>query len=277
MTRTIQKQAEPGTAPRPRGPAPAPKPHAPRPPWAPAQRDEPARSPRGNRTGLPDALKAGVEALSGLAMDDVRVHRNSSLPAAIGAFAYTKGSDIHVAPGQERHLPHEAWHVAQQKQGRVRPTMQLKAGAPVNDDPTLEREADDMGARAAQMRSDGAEGPRQLRIAAGPNGSVHQLVAVDLYRSGNANSPRMDNVRDHDVTIDNGVVKANTGGISTNSNQGALQGKVWRFPKDTNPPDNIGIVNDHGTHYAWQSTEDVTKDVFKQRLALSHASFVKTF
>jgi hypothetical protein len=27
-------------------------------------------------------------------------------------------------PGQEQHLPHEAWHVVQQKQGRVKPTGQ---------------------------------------------------------------------------------------------------------------------------------------------------------
>src|SRR3972149_4709273 len=34
-----------------------------------------------NRTGLPDALKTGIESLSGLALDDVRVHYNSSKPA----------------------------------------------------------------------------------------------------------------------------------------------------------------------------------------------------
>src|SRR6185503_18138058 len=69
-------------------------------------------------------------------------------PARLGAFAYTQGSDIHLGPGQERHLPHEAWHVVQQKQGRVAPTRQLMGGAPVNDDRGLEREADLMGARA---------------------------------------------------------------------------------------------------------------------------------
>jgi hypothetical protein len=56
-----------------------------------------------------------------------------------------------VAPGQERHLPHEAWHVVQQKQGRVKPTMQLKDGTPVNDDGGLEHEADMMGAKAVQF------------------------------------------------------------------------------------------------------------------------------
>jgi hypothetical protein len=97
-----------------------------------------------NRTGLPDRLKTGVEAASGLAMDDVRVHRNSPEPAKLGALAYTQGSDIHLGPGQEEHLPHEAWHVVQQKQRRVRATTQMK-GIGVNDDTALEREADHMG------------------------------------------------------------------------------------------------------------------------------------
>jgi len=69
---------------------------------------------RGNSTGMPDNLKAGVESLSGIDMSDVRVHYNSLKPAEVGALAYTQGTDTHVAPGQERHLPHEAWHVVQQ-------------------------------------------------------------------------------------------------------------------------------------------------------------------
>ena len=67
-----------------------------------------------NMTGMPDHLKAGVESLSGFSMDDVRVHYNSDKPATVQALAYTQGTDIHVAPGQEQHLPHEVWHVAQQ-------------------------------------------------------------------------------------------------------------------------------------------------------------------
>ena len=110
-----------------------------------------------NRTGLPDQLKQGVEALSGVAMDDVRVHRNSARPAQLQAHAFAQGSDIHLAPGQEQHLPHEAWHVVQQKQGRVRATAQLKAGEALNDDRGLEREADMMGARA--LGTAPAQGP----------------------------------------------------------------------------------------------------------------------
>ena len=83
-------------------------------------------------------------------MDAVAVHRNSREPAQLGALAYARGTDIHLGPGQEKHLPHEAWHVVQQAQGRVRPTRQMKAGVPINDDRALELEADLMGARAVR-------------------------------------------------------------------------------------------------------------------------------
>lgn len=100
-----------------------------------------------NETGMPDNLKAGIEDLSGFSMDNVRVHYNSDKPATVQALAYTQGTDIHVAPGQEQHLPHEAWHVAQQMAGRVEPTTEV-GGLPVNDNMDLEHEADVMGAKA---------------------------------------------------------------------------------------------------------------------------------
>ncbi len=99
---------------------------------------------------LPDNVKQGVESLSGISMNDVKVHYNSAKPAQLNAHAYAQGTDIHIASGQEKHLPHEAWHVVQQKQGRVQPTTMMKAKVPVNDDQVLEKEADVMGARALQ-------------------------------------------------------------------------------------------------------------------------------
>ena len=72
--------------------------------------------------GLPTALKSGIESLSGMSMDHVKVHYNSAKPAQLQPHAYAQGSDIHVGPGQERHLPHEAWHIVQQAQGRISAT-----------------------------------------------------------------------------------------------------------------------------------------------------------
>ncbi len=111
--------------------------------------DLPLRTRGGAVTPVPASLKERVENLSGVAMNDVRVHHNSAKPAQLQALAYTQGTQIHLAPGQERLLPHEAWHVVQQKQGRVIPTLRAP-GLAINDDAGLEREADDFGARAAR-------------------------------------------------------------------------------------------------------------------------------
>lgn len=100
-----------------------------------------------NETGLPTELRSGLENLSGEDLSGVRVHRNSDKPEALNAHAYAQGQDIHLAPGQEKHLPHEGWHVVQQMQGRVAPTIQKKDAA-INDDAGLEKEADVMGAKA---------------------------------------------------------------------------------------------------------------------------------
>lgn len=123
-------------------------------PHGPAQRrvDDSARQrepAHGGPESLPADLQHGLETLSGHSLDDVRVHRNSSRPAQLEAAAYAQGRDIHLAPGQDHHLPHEAWHVVQQRQGRVRATTGV-AGVPVNDNAALEREADNMGRQATR-------------------------------------------------------------------------------------------------------------------------------
>ncbi|MGZ5007645.1 MAG: eCIS core domain-containing protein [Methylobacter sp.] len=130
------------------------------------QREQQASS-KPNTTGLPDNLKPGIESLSGLSMDSVKVHYNSSQPAQFNALAYAQGADIHIAPGQEQHLPHEAWHVVQQTQGRVKPTVRMNAGVPVNDDEELEREADVMGIKALQMKD--------AKAALAANDPAHKL------------------------------------------------------------------------------------------------------
>jgi len=116
---------------------------------APTQMHQEQAESSPNRTGMPDGLKAGIESLSGMDLSDVRVHANSNMPAQINALAYAQCSDIHLGPGQESHLPHEAWHIVQQRQGRVQPTMQMR-GRKLNADSFLEHEADVMGARALQ-------------------------------------------------------------------------------------------------------------------------------
>ena len=103
-----------------------------------------------NKTGMPDNLKTGIEQLSGIDISDVRVHYNSPKPAQLNAHAYAQGTEIHLSPGQEKHLPHEAWHTVQQKQNRVTPTIETN-GVSINDSPALEKEADIMGDKASSI------------------------------------------------------------------------------------------------------------------------------
>ncbi len=124
-------------------------------------RDKPffmANRPMGeNKTGIPDKLKENVENMSGISLDDVKVHRNSTLPVKYNALAFTQGSEIFLGPGQERHLAHEAWHVVQQKQGRVSASTLKVGDKNVNDDTKLENEADRKGKMAESVNGYSSE------------------------------------------------------------------------------------------------------------------------
>ena len=149
---------------------------------------------KGNNTGLPDHLKDNVENMSGYSMDDVKVHFNSSKPETLQAHAYAQGTDIHLGPGQEKHLPHEAWHVVQQKQGRVQPTMQLK-GVDINNQEGLETEADVMGERALQLQVK----PSVLSFKDGHKSHIIQREIAD--EEINRHLREMDRRRDFDIGV----------------------------------------------------------------------------
>ena len=134
-----------------------------------------------NETGMPNALKSGLENLSGVDLSGVRVHRNSSKPEAIQAHAFTQGQEIHLAPGQEKHLPHEGWHAVQQMQGRVAPTIQKK-DALINDDADLEKEADVMGDKAVQMKANDSDSQTKNTGTSTNNNGVIQRAMKFEYQ-----------------------------------------------------------------------------------------------
>ena len=103
--------------------------------------EERQRRQQPNLTGIPTQMKMDFEQRSGLSFDDVRVHYNSDKPRKIGALAYTQGTQVHIGPGQERHLRHELGHVVQQKMGIVQATHR-KQGLAINRSLVLEHWAD---------------------------------------------------------------------------------------------------------------------------------------
>lgn len=122
--------------------------------------------PAGGGTPLPTDLRTLMESLLGSDFASVRVHQ-TPYAQAIGARAFTRGNDLYFAPGAydpespngRELIGHELTHVVQQHQGRVPVTSQV-GGAPANDDPGLEREADQMGAKAA--RAEHPAGPSTI-------------------------------------------------------------------------------------------------------------------
>jgi hypothetical protein len=99
---------------------------------------------------------------------NIKFIKNDETATQIKALAYTQGNDVHFAPGQynpgsqkgQELLGHELSHVVQQREGRVKPTnkqqssyakaSEVNEGMPVNNEPALEKEADEQGRYAAQ-------------------------------------------------------------------------------------------------------------------------------
>ncbi len=115
-------------------------------------------TPKAGGWPLPRDVQAKMESALGANFSDVRIHVGPEA-TAIGAIAFTWGSDIHFAPGQYNpHTPHgqsllghELTHVVQQRAGRV--SNPFGSGVAVVQDHALEAEADRLGRQAAMSRT----------------------------------------------------------------------------------------------------------------------------
>ncbi len=114
--------------------------------------------PKSGGWPLPRDVQTKMEAALGASFSDVRVHVGPEA-AAIGAIAFTWGSDLHFAPGQYNpHTPHgqfllghELTHVVQQRAGRV--SNPFGTGVAVVQDQALEAEADRLGRMASMSQA----------------------------------------------------------------------------------------------------------------------------
>jgi hypothetical protein len=109
---------------------------------------------KGGGTQLPAPVRARMESAFGVDFSAVRIHEGDGLAEQMNAEAYTQGTDIHFAAGtySPELLGHELTHVVQQAQGKVQVT-QEKQGVGLNDNASLEHEADAIGATAAAGQS----------------------------------------------------------------------------------------------------------------------------
>jgi hypothetical protein len=162
-----------------------------------------------------------MEGAFGVHFSQVRVHEGSQA-AALGAIAYTQGNDIHFSPGSydpashagQELLGHELTHVVQQGAGRV--SVPQGKDAPINTDPALEAEADELGRRAARGEPVRVPGARGAPMAGGPIQGVFLDQALE--------PPRDDgNPRERD---NHAKGRAVTGALSEVKTLGHLK-RIW--------------------------------------------------
>ncbi|PZV12170.1 MAG: hypothetical protein DCF20_18050 [Pseudanabaena sp.] len=102
------------------------------------------QSVRGGGRSLDAGLQQSMGQAMGADFSGVKVHTDSQsdqLNQSIQAKAFTTGQDVFFrqgaydssSKGGQELIAHELTHVVQQSQGRVKPTMQMKGGVPVND------------------------------------------------------------------------------------------------------------------------------------------------
>ena len=97
------------------------------------------------------------------------------------------------------------------------------------------------------------------------------IVPEDVFRLGNAQSPRLGNVRDRDVDLivinDILVVIANGKGISVFDKTGIeaapFEGWVWQLPAALHLPAGLKLVKDKPHHYCIAPTVNMPVDKYK--------------
>jgi hypothetical protein len=137
---------------------------------------------------LPAAVRQKMESFFSTSFGDVRVHVGSQA-SAIGALAFTQGSNLYFAQGQynpntprgQQILAHELTHVVQQRAGRVRNP--FGSGVAVVQDRSMEAEAERMGHLAALHKE-----KTSTSVAVGPNsanrGTGQNAVQPMLWAAG---------------------------------------------------------------------------------------------
>lgn len=132
----------------------------------------------GTGTALPENVRGQMEQSMNADFSNVKVHTGSGKAEQAGALAVAQGNEVHFAQGQynpasktgQELLGHELAHVKQQQEGRVKANS-VVGNLAVNDDASLEHEADKAGAAAANGKTapiaGKAGGAPQAKKAAG--------------------------------------------------------------------------------------------------------------
>lgn len=106
-------------------------------------------------------------------------------------------------------------------------------------------------------------------------------LSTDLYRLGNASSPKMDNARpskDVETFQKNNItwVKGKRKGVSTTSEPyPTTQRNVWKIAKGKSYPNDLYVYNDTGNHWSWAPAKDMPYSTYVDLLKQTNSLFIK--
>jgi Domain of unknown function (DUF4157) len=175
---------------------------------------------RARAGGLPGPILVEMEQSFGEDFSDVRIHEGPEA-AAVGAVAYTQGTDIYFQPGYfdpasqsgKELLAHELTHVVQQRAGRVAPDAgPMGKDLPLNADAALEAEADAAGARAARGESAGVSGSGRSGDGGSAGAPIQRYAAVALdgaqWKLSDGNRILTRDAASHEMYAEHGTIAA---------------------------------------------------------------------
>lgn len=276
----VQRKALPGAATSTPGASPLPSaspsrllslfsPHVAgrRDPEQPVQRQDAPPAASGGGRALPGAVRGKMETAFGSDFSGVRIHEGPEA-GAMGAVAYTQGAHIHFAPGAydpdsqpgQELLGHELAHVVQQAQGRVAAGAQAKGA--INSDAALEREADELGARAARGQP-AVSGGGLPGVGPGAGGVVQRKTGGEMigFFSGKQKELARTTENDYVTKCVAGYVaaQAKTEVSESTSPATVLGGTDW---KTVDIPDELcALIESFPAHYLPTNVK-VWKDLF---------------
>jgi len=115
-------------------------------------------------------MKQAAQDVTGVDYSNVDVELDSSDPEKLNAKATRQGKDIKIGKGNEESLPHELAHI---QQGKVPVTTQ-KDGMPINDDESLEKQADKVGQKISDKANQPTPDTQEKALQPPTDGNVIQ-------------------------------------------------------------------------------------------------------
>lgn len=255
---------------------------------------------RGRGQPLDAGLQQSMGQTMGADFSGVRVHtdtQSNQLNQSIQAKAFTTGQDVFFRQGEynpesrsgQALIAHELTHVVQQKQGRVQPTSSVNE-ANVNNNPSLEKEADVMGSKAAQTQFIQPKSKKATSLGIVQNLPIIQRVLVE--NTGQPMHPRQidelrvsypdDAIRINDAenSIDSFTVRISRSGLIIKSYAPPSRGGFhYSLPNDFTTTSSSNQTNRQAAHSLGMSmnlsrtefSTHFTKDILSSKYGSQYA------